>query len=598
LSSRTRSVTLVGLLVAVGFLGALLEIAPRSSAGTAVVFAEDFESGSLGAWWAASDSNAASGLDYWGVSGFRANTGNYSAWAAQIGSTPAVQQYDDNMASDLVLNVGANGYTSLNLSFSYFVRSENGGGDWLQAAYVAGGVTTIIFQEGGSSGNAWQPRTLPVPSNIERLIFRFQTDAANHNFEGAYVDDILLTGVEYASPTSSVASLPSMTNQIPYAVPYTAFDNSNASGVAYIELWYRVGGTGAYTRYSTTTNPTGQWTASPVSFDATLASGDGLYEFYTVAVDRANNTEAAPGSADASIVIDTTGPVLAFVTPTDGVDVGPSEFVAEWQGSDALTGVDRYEIAIDDGSFVAVGTATTRTFANVTDGPHTLVLRAYDGAGNMRELRVSFFVGAEPPAGFPWWILAVIVAALLGIVFFLWWRRLKDKDDEERSKAAATAAQPKEAPPVTSLPEPAAPEPTPTPPRPEPDYEEPPTPPDVATPTLSPPRTRRFDGSRLKRPAARGPSTRWFRRSGRRPERQYARGRRGSLALTDSPRGCPPLPLSSHSETRHSPGLLRPSNPQARQTRTRSPCPAEPRRGQSSRRQPPDSRSRASKRAA
>lgn len=403
--------------------------------------------------------------------------GNYSAWAAHIGSTPGVQQYDDNMASGLVLNVRANGYTSLNLSFSYFVRTENGGGDWLQAVYVAGGVPTLIFQEGGSSGNAWQPRTLAVPSNIERLIFRFQTDAANHNFEGAYVDDILLTGVEYASPTSSVASLPSMTNQVPYAVPYTAFDKSNASGVAYVELWYRVGGTGAYVRYSTTTNPTAQWTAGPIPFDATLASGDGSYEFYTVAVDRANNTEAAPLSADASTIIDTTGPLLSFVTPTDGVYVGPNEFTAEWQGSDALTGVDRYEIGLDGGSFVSVGTTTTRSFANVTDGPHTLVLRAYDGAGNTRDLRVSFFVGQEPTAAFPWWILAVILAALFGSVFFLWWRRRKDEEDEARARAAAAAAQPHEAPPPIPETEPATPEPAPTPPPPGQDYEEPPTPP-------------------------------------------------------------------------------------------------------------------------
>ncbi|MGQ0796930.1 MAG: hypothetical protein ACT4OI_03570 [Methanobacteriota archaeon] len=462
-----------------GVLGGLLLAAPRSAAGTAIVFRDDFESGSLGLSWTASDSDAGSGLDYWGVSGFRANTGNYSAWAAQIGSTPGVQQYDDNMQADLVLDVRANGYTSLNVSFSYFVRTENGGGDWLQAAYVAGGVTTVIFQQGGSSGNAWQTRTLPVPSDIERLIFRFQADPANHNFEGAYVDDVLLEGVEYATPTSSVGAMPAMTNQVPYDVPYTSQDSDNASGVAYVELWYRAGGSGSFALYTTPANPAGRWTASPIPFDATLASGDGPYEFYTVAVDRANNTEATPGSADASIVIDTTGPLLSFVTPTDGVSVGPSQFTAEWQGTDALTGVDRYEIAIDGGPFVPMGKATTRTFANVTDGPHTLVLRAHDGAANMREIRVNFFVGAEPSPAFPWWILAVIVAALLGVLFFILWKRRRDEEEDVRAKAAAASAQRAETSDELPVPEPIRREPLhdPAPPPPDQFPELPPEPP-------------------------------------------------------------------------------------------------------------------------
>jgi len=428
---------------------ALLSPVPRASAGTADILREDFESGFLDPRWTVYDGNGASGLDYWGVSNFRAYTGTYSAWGAQVGvqssggsaglnnADPGVQQYDDNMQADLVLDVQASGFTGLTLSFWYFSKTENGGGDWIQAWYEVGGIPTNIFSPRGSTGNAWDFVSLSVPNNVDRVIIRFRTDAANHNFEGAYVDDIILVGTEDVAPLSNVSGIATYTNAIPFAVPYTATDNANASGVAHVELWYRQGTAGAFVLYTTPSNPSGRWTASPIPFDVTLAGGDGLYELYTVAVDLANNTEAAPASADANITIDTMGPALSFVTPTDGVYVGPDSFTAEWQGTDALSGLDRYEISLDGGSFLLMGTGTARTFANVSEGSHTLVLRGYDRAGNLREVRVSFFVGtASPVAAFPWWILAVIAAAVLGILFFLVARRRKEEEKDKRPPTA------------------------------------------------------------------------------------------------------------------------------------------------------------------
>lgn len=421
-------------------------------------------------------------MDDWGISSVRNHTGTYSAWSAQFGvqssdgsagqnnSDPSVQRYDANMQADLSIGLQVNGYTSLTLSFWYFSKTENGGGDFLEAWYEAGATQASIFSNRGN-GNSWEQVSLPVPTTIDRLMIRFVADGANHNFEGAYVDDILLTGVEDLAPTSSVSALAAFTNQVPYPVPYTAQDNTNASGVAYVELWYRLGGAGAYVRYTTSTNPLGNWTSGSIPFAATLAAGDGAYGLYTIAVDRANNTEAPPTSADASIVIDTTAPVVNFVTPTDGITVGPNEFTAEWQGSDALTRVARYDLTLDTGGVVPAGMATSWTFTNVSEGPHTIVLRAYDQAGNMRESRVSFFVGAVPPAPFPWWVLSVVLAALLGVILFLWWRRRQDEKEGARTKRVEASSKPPEPGPFSS-------ESAPEPPPPEPEHaEEPPTPP-------------------------------------------------------------------------------------------------------------------------
>jgi LPXTG-motif cell wall-anchored protein len=182
------------------------------------------------------------------------------------------------------------------------------------------------------------------------------------------------------------------------------------------------------------------------------------------------------------MIIDTTGPVVSFVTPTDGVTVGPSEFTARWTASDALSSIARYEISFDGGSFADVGVATSRSYANVSDGPHSIVVRAYDSLGNMGEIRANFFVGVPPAAGFPWWILAVILAALLGVLFFLLWKRRKDEEEDALAKAAEAGAAPAEVaeePPIPSpLPPDPLPEPAPPPPEPDPEIRlEPPTPP-------------------------------------------------------------------------------------------------------------------------
>src|SRR6266540_5089388 len=115
---------------------ALIAVPPRVSAGTAIVFSEDFENGQIPPAWEVRDTNPLAGLDYWGITNYRANGGNFSAWCAQVGTQSIggqnnsdVRLYDDEMQSDLVVNLSANGFVSLTLSFYYYSHTESGGGD-------------------------------------------------------------------------------------------------------------------------------------------------------------------------------------------------------------------------------------------------------------------------------------------------------------------------------------------------------------------------------------------------------------------------------------------------------------------------------------
>jgi hypothetical protein len=100
--------------------------------------------------------------------------------------------------------------------------------------------------------------------------------------------------VDTTPPQSLVRTLPAAVAGAVLDVPFSASDLE--SGVSSVQLYYRKDG-GAWTAYGAPT------AVSPIAFDAMAAGGEGRYEFYTVARDRAGNVETAPATADAATLI-------------------------------------------------------------------------------------------------------------------------------------------------------------------------------------------------------------------------------------------------------------------------------------------------------
>ncbi len=99
------------------------------------------------------------------------------------------------------------------------------------------------------------------------------------------------------SPPSTAADDPGASQaSLTFGVPFSG--NDATSGVEFVELWYRLDG-GSYEQHP------GTYSLSPISF---TASGDGVYDFYTVGTDGVGNVEAAPDTPDASTAVDTTPP--------------------------------------------------------------------------------------------------------------------------------------------------------------------------------------------------------------------------------------------------------------------------------------------------
>lgn len=97
-------------------------------------------------------------------------------------------------------------------------------------------------------------------------------------------------------PSSTAGPLEASSTAATISVPYTASDAG--VGVDEVELWWRY--------RPDEGNPWGTWTLGPVGSSSPLsfsfAPGPGLYEFYTIAVDKAGNREEPPSAADASTV--------------------------------------------------------------------------------------------------------------------------------------------------------------------------------------------------------------------------------------------------------------------------------------------------------
>ncbi|MHA1364713.1 MAG: Ig-like domain-containing protein, partial [Candidatus Freyarchaeota archaeon] len=144
---------------------------------------------------------------------------------------------------------------------------------------------------------------------------------------------------------------------------------------------------------------TGGWTSTDSSTKTDIANSD--YSGYSADPEWINvdppavfgtwktGCYAYSGSGTYTITVtltlsgpDTTAPTVTITDPTDGSTVNSADVTVSWTGSDDV-GIDHYEVRIDGGSWINVGTSTSYTFTGLADGSHTVDVNAYDAAGNV-----------------------------------------------------------------------------------------------------------------------------------------------------------------------------------------------------------------------
>ncbi len=116
-----------------------------------------------------------------------------------------------------------------------------------------------------------------------------------------------------------------------------------------------------------------------------------------------------------AIVLDINPPTIFGISPGDGREIKSSTLTASWSGEDETSGIDHYEIKLNDGSWIDTGKNTAYTFTGVSDGNHVLNVKATDGANNSRQIQIRFSVDTSLIGG-PGWTDDIIIFSTVSIV--------------------------------------------------------------------------------------------------------------------------------------------------------------------------------------
>jgi hypothetical protein len=194
--------------------------------------------------------------------------------------------------------------------------------------------------------------------------------------------------VDTTKPTSSVEALPEYETVKSFTITALADD---ATGIQEIELWFKKNG-GPWAVYADVTSSPWIW-----EFNTSATGGDGEYEFYTRALDIVGNYEDEPAWADATTIVDTVTPAISITSPVEGEWLTHKSIDVMWSAADGGSGIDYYEIKMDNDIWINVGTTANRLYQNVMDGTHNATVKVHDKAGNMQEASVGFGVDSTIP---------------------------------------------------------------------------------------------------------------------------------------------------------------------------------------------------------
>jgi Big-like domain-containing protein len=145
------------------------------------------------------------------------------------------------------------------------------------------------------------------------------------------------------------------------------------------------------------------------------ALSDGPHTIRVTAIDAARNT----ASASVSVTIDTTVPSVTITAPGSGV-IPSADVTVSFTSGDAGSGVDRIEIAVDEGAAARLrATETSYKLTGLSQGDHRVDVTVFDRAGNSRTMTVTFrvdtfFLSPSGPYGYAG--IGVLVALVIGVV--------------------------------------------------------------------------------------------------------------------------------------------------------------------------------------
>jgi len=201
-----------------------------------------------------------------------------------------------------------------------------------------------------------------------------------------------------------IAEGASYTNQASVKLTLSGYDEE--SGIDQM----RLSNDGAtWTEWETYTNSK-KWTLTP---------SDGTKTVYVQYKDKAGLESQVYQD---TIELDATPPTITINSPSHSSEINSFTTEVQWTGTDTGSGIDHYEVSIDGDSWVNVGNKATHALSSLTDGSHTVEVKAIDKAGNLATASSSFTVNAGSNSGALYLeaiMGASVIAPLVGVALYL-----------------------------------------------------------------------------------------------------------------------------------------------------------------------------------
>ena len=156
-----------------------------------------------------------------------------------------------------------------------------------------------------------------------------------------------------------------------------------------------------------------------------ISLDEGQHNITVKAVDKAGNI----ATSTVQITLDLTKPYIAIISPQNNTVINTTTIVIEWSGGDALSGIDHYEIYLNNSP---INTDISSDKSNYTivlaAGSYAISIIAVDKAGNTAECLVVFKVAiptvatttitiqSTPPRGLDALHITLLIIAIIAIV--------------------------------------------------------------------------------------------------------------------------------------------------------------------------------------
>jgi len=225
-----------------------------------------------------------------------------------------------------------------------FTETGSGINSSLGGLYLDGDANPVASNT--NTGVSYVPTT-PLSDNIHSVSVIVYDNLGNTSAQAWQFT------IDTTAPDASAQPLPPNNYTKTFSIPYVADDAG--SGVDFVNLYYSysVNGNDSWTYW---TQYGGNYATSPITFDTDLANGDGYYDFYIVATDKAGNPQAAPQGDDDEQAT-TYVKARSIDTPTGFfASVSDNKVNLKWN---AVAGATSYEIYRSGSPYVLIATLTS-----------------------------------------------------------------------------------------------------------------------------------------------------------------------------------------------------------------------------------------------